>query len=210
MIDFIDLPNVTLVAASSIRIDDTIYALERSMEGIRFHSAMLVSHKKPSRLPDSIQFASCDQLNSIDDYSRFMLFDLSKFINTDYALIVQYDGYVLRPQKWSDEFFKYDYIGAPWPEGAHSNGDLEIRVGNGGFSLRSKKLLDVMNSHQLLFTDNGTGFYNEDGVLCNYHRKKLEDLGIKFPTAEVAAMFSHESICKETVSEPFGFHRNKR
>ena len=34
-------------------------------------------------------------------------------------------------------FFDYDYIGAPWPN------NFVNRVGNGGFSLRSKKFLEL-------------------------------------------------------------------
>lgn len=206
----IKLYNVTLVAVSSVKIPETISAIQKSMEGIEFYDSILISHEKPINLPENIDFMSCDKINNIDEYSKFMLFDLTNYIKTDFSLVVQYDGYVLRPNKWSDEFFKYDYIGAPWPKNVHYSGDLNIRVGNGGFSFRSKKLLDVMNKHNLPFTDNGTGFFNEDGVICNYHRKTLEDIGIEFATPEIASMFSYESQCEESVKEPFGFHKNIR
>lgn len=206
----IKLSNVTLVAVSSVKITETVEAINKSMENIEFYDAILITHEKPNDLPNNISFIPCPKINNIDEYSKFMLFDLTKHIKTEFALIVQYDGYVLRPNKWSDEFFNYDYIGAPWPKNIHYNGDLNIRVGNGGFSFRSKKLLDVMNDYNLPFTDNGTGFFNEDGVICNYHRKTLDEIGIKFATPKVASMFSYESQCDESVQEPFGFHKYKK
>ena len=67
-------------------------------------------------------------------YSQFVLKELGAHIATDYALVVQWDGYVIDGDAWADEFWNYDYIGARWP---HVQG--EFRVGNGGFSLRSEK-----------------------------------------------------------------------
>jgi len=206
----IKLPNITLVSVSSVKIDETIFAMVSSMYGIEFGSAILISHEKPDNLPNNIIFEECPRLNNIDEYSRFVLYDLAPYIKTEFAMLIQYDGYVLRPNKWTDEFLNYDYIGAPWPKNIHFNGDLNIRVGNGGFTLRSKKLMNCLNELNLPFIDNGTGFYNEDGVLCNYYRIELENYGIKFATPEIAAMFSHESNCDEDVNEPFGFHKYKK
>jgi len=62
------------------------------------------------------------------------------------CLLVQPDGFVINPDKWDNQFFEYDYIGAPWEQVPHSYLDpwgKPHRVGNGGFSFRSKKLLDV-------------------------------------------------------------------
>lgn len=206
----ISLKNVTLVSVSSIKIEETIKSLMESSNGILFNEIILISDEKPDNLPKKINYKKCKKINSIDEYSHFMLFELYKHIKTDFALVVQYDGYVLRPNKWDDEFFNYDYIGAPWPKNVHFNGEKNIRVGNGGFSLRSKKLLRCMVDNNLDFTDNGTGFFNEDGVLCNYHRLFLEKNGIKFAPPDIAAKFSHESNCDETVDEPFGFHKRKK
>jgi hypothetical protein len=206
----IKLPNITLVSVSSVKIEETIFALTSSMTGIEFGDVILISDECPENLPNGIRFEKCDKLKNIDEYSKFILYDLAKYIKTDYAMLVQYDGYVLRPHKWIDEFLNYDYIGAPWPKNVHFNGDLNIRVGNGGFTLRSKKLMNCLNELNLPFTDNGTGFYNEDGVLCNYYRRELENYGVKFATPEIAAMFSHETNCDEDVAEPFGFHKYKK
>jgi hypothetical protein len=204
------LDKVTLVAVSSIKINKTLCALKKSMRGIDFREVILISHKKPFFLGKDIEFKKCEPIKSINAYSKFMLYELGKYIDTEFALIVQYDSGVIRPRKWNNKFLEYDYIGAPWPENIHFTKDkTNVRVGNGGFSLRSRKLMNIFNDQKLSFTDDDTGYFNEDGVICVYHRKRLEDNGIRFAPVEIAAMFSHETDCDESNPEPFGFHKNK-
>lgn len=205
------LQNVTLVAVSSIKIKETMSALEKSMENITYGEVLFISHEKPEDLPAGITFKECEKLTSIDMYSEFMAYKLAEYISTNFILTIQYDGYVLRPEKWNGDFLKYDYIGAPWPKRftSFTEDGTPVRVGNGGFSLRSKRLINILNKLHLPFTDNGTGFYNEDGILCVYYRKKLEEAGIKFAPVDIAAQFSHELDCIESVKDSFGFHESK-
>lgn len=214
----INLTNVTLVAVSGIDPRGAMKALEISMRGIDYHEVVLIAHDRPLNLNKKIVFKQCkpSELKSKDpknknDYSKFIAYDLCHYINSDYAIIVHNDAYVLRPHQWVDRFLDYDYIGAPWPRDVHFTDDgMNVRVGNGGFSLRSKKLLGALNKLALPFTDNGTGFYNEDGVICVYYRKELEKYGIKFAPVEVASRFSREKDCDDSESKPFGFHNNKK
>lgn len=188
----LELPTVTLCAATDIDFDATKKAIAKSQEGVTYGAVKYLEPK----------------LGSSNGYSRFMLYQLTNHIDTPFALVVQHDGYVLNPEKWTDEFLEYDYVGAPWPPETHyTPRGVEVRVGNGGFSLRSKKLLDAFNVLNLPFTDNGTGFYHEDGQICNYYRKTLEDYGIKYAPAELAAQFSRELEVPESVKDTFGFHK---
>lgn len=43
----LQLPQVTLVAMTSVNIKETIQAMEYSMRGIDFGDAVLITHKKP-------------------------------------------------------------------------------------------------------------------------------------------------------------------
>ena len=206
----IQLPTVTLCAVACTKIDETIYALQQSMRGIDFHETLLLTHE-PRQLDDvGITVIPIERLD-YKGYNHFVLYRLKEYIKTDFTLLVQNDGYVLRPQQWDKIFFQYDYIGAPWPKDTHFTKEgVNVRVGNGGFSWRSKKLLNALTVLGLPFTDNQTGFYHEDGVLCVYYKKPLEDYGIKFAPVDIAARFSHETDCEETVVKSFGFHRNKK
>jgi len=214
----LQLPTVSLVAVTGLNPSGAIRALKISMENIHFHENILIAHEKPADLPYGITFKACEptDLQSKDkkntnDYSKFMAYRLHEYITSDYALIVHNDAYVLRPKKWIKEFLEYDYIGAPWPKNIHfTNEKVNVRVGNGGFSLRSKRLLNVLNELQLPFTDNGTGYFNEDGILCVYYRKQLETSGIHFAPVNIAAKFSLEIVCEESTFTPFGYHNNRK
>jgi len=206
----ISLPNVTIVSVACTRVNKTIEALKKSMAGIDFHESLLITHESLSLDDLGIRLINIEKLD-YKEYNHFILYKLKDYIKTEFALVVQNDGYVLRPKKWDNAFLDYDYIGAPWPPDVHYTKEgVNVRVGNGGFSFRSKKLLGALGEMNLPFTDNGTGYYHEDGIICNYYRKKLEDYGIKFAPVEIAAKFSHEIDCKESSLKPFGFHRFKK
>ncbi len=43
-----------------------------------------------------------------------MIKRINSYVATPFALVIQYDGFILNPDAWRDEFLDYDYIGAPW------------------------------------------------------------------------------------------------
>ena len=146
-------------------------------------------------------------------YSQFILGDLYKYVETEYCLVVQSDGFVLNANKWNPIFLEYDYIGAPWPMDLKlqpGNITLDLTrnsVGNGGFSLRSKRLLQEtakINFHELSFPTK-----SEDLILCHFLFQEMLNAGVKFPAPELAAQFSIESPTAaygQNPSTSFGFH----
>jgi Protein of unknown function (DUF5672) len=203
------IPNTTLIAVSSVKIEATIFALQASTAGIEFESVKLVTHDKPKDLPGSITYEQCPKINNLDEYSKFVIYDLTKHVETAHCLLIQHDGFVLRPEKWENEFLNWDYIGAPWkvsPDSYIDRHGEHIRVGNGGFSLRSKNLLEIPSKFSMPFLEE-RGFYNEDGNICVYNRDFLLSHGIKYAPVEVASRFSKESYIPEYANmETFGFH----
>lgn len=212
----ITLDNITLVAMTSVKVPETIRALQMSSKNISYAAVKLITHSQPEDLPNHIQYCHIPQITSIDQYSYDMIYNLGKYIETDYALVIQYDGYVVNPHCWKEEFLKYDYIGAPFPLPRDSfsyrdaNNNI-FRVGNGGFSLRSKKLIDLPNLLKMEWKP-FHGFYNEDGFICAMNRHIYEANGCKFAPIEVAKYFSHETNIPEIAGiMPFGFHgKNSR
>lgn len=207
----IELNNITLVLMSSVDIENSISALIESCKKIKFNSVKFISHIRPASLPDFIEFNYIDPITSIDQYSFNMIYKLSNYINTDFAITCQSDGFIVNPHLWKDEFLNYDYIGAPFalPSDSYSYRDIYgniFRVGNGGFSLRSKRLIDLPNELNLEWKS-FHGFYNEDGFICAMNRHIYEQNGIKFAPIDVAKYFSHEAQIPEIQGiEPFGFH----
>ena len=53
--------------------------------------------------------------NSIDEWNKAVVFDLGDHIDTEFALLIHPDGFVVHPECWKDEWLNYDYIGEPWP-----------------------------------------------------------------------------------------------
>ncbi len=206
----IQLPNVTLFAVACTKVEETIFALKKSMEGIQFARAILITHEKIDLSSFGIEVYTIEKLD-YKGYNHFILYRAYEYIQTEYSLLVQNDGYILHPKQWDPVFLQYDYIGAPWESNIHfTEGGKNIRIGNGGFSLRSKKLLNLFSEKpDLSFTDNNTGFFHEDGVISVYHRTKLESYGIQFAPVSIASRFSRETVCGDSVYFPFGFH-NKR
>ncbi len=193
-VEKLDLPNVTLIVIDCVNYERAKRAFDHCLFYCNFGAAKLLTH-----------FDSCDrsavkieQLRSIEAYSKFVLKDLDRYFDTDYALVAQWDGFVWKPALWDKAFLKYDYIGAPWPihltKGeAHRN----HRVGNGGFSLRSKRLQHFLaNDERIQATD------NEDVVICQYQRPYLEQNGFRFAPVELAEKFS----CEGELKDAFGHH----
>jgi|TARA_R110002126_G_scaffold280936_1_gene428549 hypothetical protein len=207
----IKLENVTLVSMTSIHVESTINALLKSCIGVEYGDVKLISHVKPKDLPDNINFGMVSKMDTVNDYSYNMIYHLGDHIDTDFALIIQDDGYVVNPESWMDEFLEYDYIGAPFvlPKDNFSYRDINgviFRVGNGGFSLRSKKLINLAKKLELEWKP-FHGYYNEDGFICAMNRHIYENNGCKFAPLDIAKYFSHEAKIPEIKGiTPFGFH----
>ena len=186
------LPDVTLVAVSDVALAATARALAISQAGLRFAEALLLTSREPP--PDlCATLRKIDAIASRHAYSRFMVDDLHRHIATSHVLCVQWDGYVLDPARWDPEFLEYDYIGAPWPHFSDA-----MRVGNGGFSLRSQRLLEACATLEI-------GGEAEDVAICRTHRRELEQrFGLRFAPEDVAQRFAFERA--EPHGDEFGFH----
>ena len=207
-----NLSNVTLIAISSVEIPRTIEALSISARDLNFGDIKLVSHEKPNNLPSNINYEYAPKINNIMDFNYYLFSEFGKHIETSHCLIVQYHGYIINPEMWEDSWLEYDCIGAPWPIKENSyiaNNGERVRVGNGGFTLRSKRLCELPKKLSLQLKEE-QGYWNEDGNICCYHRKELLENGVNYAPVEVAAKFSFETLVPENqyLDKTFGFHRN--
>lgn len=206
----IKLDNVTLVAMAGVDIFSTTRALIYSQRGINFGKTLLISHIKPWYLPSGIDYKYTTKTKDIYEWCYKIAYDLYKYIETDYVMLVHNDGFVVNPTAWHDVFLEYDYIGAPWPipeDGAYRDIDWNlIRVGN-SVSLRSRKLLELPSKLNLTWPSRD-GPYHEDGFFCCNYRHVFLEHGIKYAPLEVAKYFSHESMIPEIGGiKPFAFHK---
>jgi len=181
----LQLPQVTLVLADDRRPDLAQKALAVCTSKIKFGDVKFFNSKGDQR--HAVKVAP---ITNLHEYCRFILKDLYRYVETSHVLVAQWDGYVIDEKKWDNKWLEYDYIGALWPNG---------QMGNGGFSLRSKKLLAALQSPQF-----GEPFNPEDEQICRAWRPVLEkDYGIKFAPPAVAEQFSVEN---QPYKGQFGFH----
>ncbi len=198
------VPTIDLVAVACTKVPETIEAIRKSQNALDFNRVVLFSDEDVEA--EGIEVIKIEKLD-YKGYNEFVAMKLWEYTDADYVLLVQNDGYVTDASQWTNEFLKYDYIGAPWPaETQYTKDGEEVRVGNGGFSFRSRKLLRAPYLLELHFSDMGTGFWHEDGFLCVHYRKELEQQGIKFAPVEIAAQFSTELQVPET-RKSFGGHK---
>ncbi len=188
----LELNDVTLCAVDCVTPNLAAAALDRSLGHCQFAHAILLSDTPTQTLAEWIKI---DPIGSIDAYNEFMLRDLVKYIDTSYVLVIQWDGFVIDPLVWTDEFLEYDYIGARW-----HNFPTGSDIGNGGFSLRSRRLLQAMTSPDFEFSGAA-----EDLVIGRVNRRYLEKThGIRFAPTQIADRFSYERV--EPSGRTFGFH----
>lgn len=198
--------DITLVTVAGVRATEAEAALKESMHLFPCGKAKLITS---CDFTPNYSGYDLHKVGPMDyaEYNRFIVYELHKYIETKYALIIQDDGFVRNPHLWSDEFYDYDYIGAVWPEPKDDFsyrdpfGNL-VRVGNGGFSFRSKWLLQLA-SHIGLEWKQYYGFWNEDGFICCHNRHFYEVYGCKFAPVDVAQKFSTEWVGD---GNSFGFH----
>lgn len=185
---------MTLCAAASVNVANTVTALRVCLEQIQFAESLLLTDAPISGQESSIRPVPIERMASAADYSNFVLKDLFQHVQTEHCLIVQWDGFVLNAEAWRPEFLSFDYIGAPWPQ--FTDG---FDVGNGGFSLRSRNLLGACGDPRF------RGEHPEDVAICRTNRRFLEtEFGMRFADRATAERFAFE---REPASgAAFGFH----
>jgi hypothetical protein len=189
----LSLPTVTICAAASVNVAATVRALEICLDQIDFADCLLFGAGSYRGSDPRIRVMDGVSLNSGADYSNFVLHGLGTHVTTPHALIVQWDGFVLDPARWDPRFLDYDYIGAPWPQFGDGHD-----VGNGGFSLRSRKLMEACQHPQFV------SGHPEDVAICRTNRTLLELQGIRFADRALAEIFSIER--GNPAGPTFGFH----
>lgn len=191
----LQLPEVTLCCVDTREPALAIEALQRCRTGVAFGRTLLFTdlERAPAAVPAGIELLPAD-IAGVAQYSDFMLRGLTEHLRGTHLLVVQWDGFVLDPAAWDPAFLQYDYIGAPWHDVPGDAG-----VGNGGFSLRSARLLRALQDPSLAPS------HPEDLAICREHRAALEQRhGIRFPPRALAEHFAFERTAP--TGPTFGFH----
>lgn len=194
----IKLPNCTLIALTGIyyKPEEHIHAIEKSCEGIEFGAVKIVMDSKVS---------------SVDSWNKFIVFDLWKYVDTEFAFLFHADGYITNPDLWNPKWLEYDYCGAPWPLPKDDFSYRDIygsiqRMGN-SVGLRSRKLLKLATDLNLEWKA-FHGFTHEDGWFCVNMRHIYEQHGCRFMPFEESLDFGREyELPEHKERRTFCFHQ---
>lgn len=197
----IELPMITAICFDGRAYDQSVaYRYRRIVDHmtstLKFSSIrMLLTYDLAHPSVESIRIDKC----GISRYNDWCLYDIISQFNTEFALVFQADGFALNAEAWTDKFLLYDYIGAPWPKYIPWNGI--DRVGNGGFSLRSKALCRFTATLPRSTT-------NEDAKICIEDRNLVEQAGLKIASVDIARRFSVENPidAEHNIKNVFGYH----
>lgn len=197
----LQLPNVTLLCVDCVNIDRAIKVIEICKSKADFGAVKLLT----SIPTDYEHRVEIKPLNSLIAYSVFMLTKAHEYIDTSHVLTVQRDGWILNPEAWTDEWLEMDYIGPLFMQ--------YDRVGSGGFSLRSKRIMEYAarqlpewdwSQKQAEHLQKVIGVY-EDGYLSLGAFRHM----FKIASVEHAANFAQGGNRNPRYfrERPFGFHR---
>jgi hypothetical protein len=195
----IDLSNVTLLSINTHAPEMSVRALQYSSKEIKFKNKKILSNRIPGNLPDDIEFIQIPEFHGRDQYSDFVMNNLGDYVDGEFAMMIHDDGFVINPHLWTSDFLKYDYIGAPWPGPIEQT---EGRVGNGGFCIRSKKLIEFCKTVK---AEPG----HDDWTIGVVQNEYLKEQGFTFAPVQIAMKFSLESViseCEFDLTQTFGFH----
>lgn len=188
------LDRITLVAIDTNFYGEAISSLRKSLHKIQPARALFLTDIQASNPKFPFEIVKIDKLNGKEGYSDFCIKKLDFYFDTDFVLVTQHDAWVLDENAWDDRFYDYDFLGAPWNYIDGRN------VGNGGFSLRSKKLQHILATDDFIMS-----MHPEDDAICRTYRHYLElKYDIKFAPEELADKFSYE--LREPIQSTFGFH----
>ena len=201
----LSLPTVTLFCADCAFVDAAIASIERCKSVCDFGAVKFLTSRSTSY--PHIEIAP---LNDVVDYSIFMLKRSHEFIDTEHFLVCQHDGWIINPETWNPAWLGYDYIAPIFTQ--------EPRVGSGGFSLRSKRLMMAASKSLPGWdpTESGTaalqawvGCY-EDGHISGTLR--YSNPHFSYAPVEEANKFAQGGNPDPAhfVAKPFGFHREGR
>jgi hypothetical protein len=187
------LPQITLCAVDTRCPQVAAQSLQFSMRQAAFGRVVLFTHEHGETYP-GIEVVDIGPIGSGADYSHFVLRRLPAHVATSHVLVTQWDGFVVDARAWSDEFLQHDYLGAAWHDQAPA-----FAVGNGGFSLRSQRLLRAGLDGRIVDE------HPEDEMLCRRYRHLLEsEHGVRFAPPALARRFAFEN--ETPAGATFGFH----
>jgi hypothetical protein len=225
--------SITLVCITSIHHELSSFAIKKTLECVPIDDIVIFSDK-PLYIEKPHKHFQLNRKIDLGEYSYIILKELHKYIKTSHVLIVQYDGFATNKEFWDEDFLNYDFVGSI-SNNFHNHVQKMVKYFEndenqslkekffskpfwftlgGGFSLRSKKLLEATDKCNIVpfvpdflndEPEQGKVFLPEDMLICFFHKEKLEkECDIKFAPVEVGMNFCSELY--SAYEHSLGFH----
>jgi hypothetical protein len=199
-----DLPTVTIIAYDNTdHPERTLKVIQYCRRFFNFADSILVCRvylKETGGVKmypvEETGYAAAQQFESVC---------IGNYVLTDHCLYVSHDGCILNPDKWTNDWLDYDFVGAPWPNEVVFGG---YRVGNTAFCLQSRKFMDLCSLCDPIYRNN----IASDVFACQFMRPVFEvGHGVKYAPIDVAAAFSWEiNIPEYPAGRPDAFGGHKK
>ncbi len=200
----LQLKDTTLICVDCRDLTRMVPVMQRCEELVDFGAVKLLTHLETD-YPNKVE---CPNISSHVMYSIFMLKEIYKYVDTKFMLVVQSDGFIINPDSWDNKWKQYDYIGPLF-----NQWDI---VGNGGFSFRSRALMEFMSKlfpfWNITESDadrlqSGMSCY-EDGAISMNYRELINVNGFKIAPPEIGGRFATGGNKTDAYFHeyPFGFH----
>jgi len=210
----IDLSNVTLVnidsaadyySKSNIRLATISRIVPDILKKIQFGDVLMINPFGKNKNLLSYDFeplwkeigqeGKTAPLN-INWYSNFLIKRLPFLIKTEWYLIIQWDGFPISPNSWSNDFFNYPYLG-----GGHS-------LINGGFSLRNTETMLKISQINNSFDAGSEDVFYSCFFDNEWNVNKQTPFKIRWPDEKTVSKFCFWNNENKDI-EYFGWHRSE-
>jgi len=215
--------SITISIVGNTNHELMAFAINKTRLAIR-HEKIVVFSDKPLNLQCDYRFVEltnpknkllldADSTFGMADYCNLVVKKINNFIDTDYLINIQYDGFAVNNFHWSNRFLNYDFIGplistnhGPVTKGLLDAGTSisknfahlkDWRTGGGGFSLKSKKFLEICNKYDEIqsFMDtnkDGVIWFCDDIALSYFYQPFLKSKGMKYGSLSDSLNFAVE------------------
>ena len=191
-----NLTNATLVCIDTNHPQSGLNAMNICKHFADFDRCILFTTEVAQLENCEVAIETIKPLNDREEYCRFVCNDLAYYLDSPMCLSCQWDGYIINPKYWNDEWLDLDYLG-----GAQHGKYTKLTCnGNSGFCLRSTKLL-----FKCQMFDPRSKPYLDDILTCGLYRERMMEDGIKFGDGYQAKSFCNNNGFG-SMSYSFGMH----
>lgn len=193
----LELPDVTLVLIETREHDLAELALRDCERKVVFGDVLVFTDRVSQFQRADRRVIPVPDWDKKIGWSKCFWMDVPLHVRTSHALCIQWDSWVVDTGAWQDEFLQYDFVGAPW---WYQDG---LNVGNGGFCLRSARMMRYIRKNRSSYpvvTD------LDDDLFCRRYRPGLQAAGFEWAPEPIAQAFAFEIVRPNKEQRHFGFH----